>query len=218
MVYLLVMFGVMTDFNAFSLAACPLNPRQDSKSPAPCAKKSFFLRSFFVDTCRPGGKPPFFSPAPRIPGKKTVNVPYTAQKNYSARCGIEPLFGRLKQWTPLRRLRIRGKESVHFSIYMIFAMHNVMQAARILEFGPRKNETASFLNRFVQFLAAFGGKYGFCHFCKACFLRISGFFDIITELSFQAGAMLAVLPPPRMIHVKFLFLHLTLEAACCILF
>lgn len=77
------------------------------------------------------------------------------KKNYSARCGIEPLFGRLKQWTPLRRLRIRGKESVHFSIYMIFAMHNIMQAARILKFGPLKSEAAAFLNRFIQILAVF---------------------------------------------------------------
>jgi hypothetical protein len=36
----------------------------------------------------------------------------------------------LKQFTPLKRLKIRGRQAVHESIYSILAMHNVMQAAR----------------------------------------------------------------------------------------
>ena len=46
---------------------------------------------------------------------------------YSPRNGIEGLNGNLKQNTPLRRLRCRGKTAVHSAIYMIAAMHNIMQ-------------------------------------------------------------------------------------------
>ncbi len=46
---------------------------------------------------------------------------------YGLRNGIEALNGNLKQNTPLRRLRCRGKTAVHSAIYMIAAMHNIMQ-------------------------------------------------------------------------------------------
>lgn len=49
---------------------------------------------------------------------------------YAPRNGIEGLNGNLKQNTPLRRLRCRGKTAVHNAIYMIATMHNIMQYAR----------------------------------------------------------------------------------------
>lgn len=47
--------------------------------------------------------------------------------DYAPRNGIEGLNGNLKQNTPLRRLRCRGKTAVHSAIYMIAVMHNLMQ-------------------------------------------------------------------------------------------
>ena len=44
--------------------------------------------------------------------------------------GIEGLNGKLKQNTPLRRLRCRGQTVVHIAIYMIRAMYNIMQYVR----------------------------------------------------------------------------------------
>ena len=60
------------------------------------------------------------------------------KNEYRRRCGIEGLFGRLKQFTPLRRLRVRGRNAVSHSIYMIFAMHNVMQAVRYFKIQAQK--------------------------------------------------------------------------------
>ena len=50
---------------------------------------------------------------------------------YRPRCGIEALFGNLKQNTPLRRLSVRGKSAVYNAIYSIMAVHNIMQAAKV---------------------------------------------------------------------------------------
>jgi len=49
---------------------------------------------------------------------------------YSPRNGIEGLNGNLKQNTPLRRLRCRGRAAVHTAIYAIAVMHNIMQYVR----------------------------------------------------------------------------------------
>ena len=47
---------------------------------------------------------------------------------YRPRSGIEATFGRLKQFTPLGRLRVRGRDRVFSQIEAIFAMHNIMQS------------------------------------------------------------------------------------------
>ncbi len=73
------MFFMMTDFLALPMGCSPLEPSAGLKEPCTLRKKSF-LRSFFIDTCRPGGNPLFFPLAPESL-KKTVNVSYTA-KNY----------------------------------------------------------------------------------------------------------------------------------------
>lgn len=52
-------------------------------------------------------------------------------EKYRFRGGIEALFGNLKQNTPLRRLRVRGKSAVNNAIYSIMAMHNIVQAAKV---------------------------------------------------------------------------------------
>ena len=51
------------------------------------------------------------------------------REDYRMRSGEEALFGRLKQFTPLRRLGIRGKTAVYNAIYSITAVHNIMQMA-----------------------------------------------------------------------------------------
>ena len=61
------------------------------------------------------------------------------------RSPIEGLNGRLKQFTPLRRLRVRGRPAVYFSIYAILTMHNIMQMVRYAKIQPKKAaETALF--------------------------------------------------------------------------
>ena len=52
------------------------------------------------------------------------------KEKYKKRIGIEGLNGRLKQFTPLRRVRARGKLAIDNSVYSILAMHNIKQAAR----------------------------------------------------------------------------------------
>lgn len=49
------------------------------------------------------------------------------QEQYRLRGGIEALFGRLKQFTPLRRLGVRGKSAVFNAMHSIMAVHNIMQ-------------------------------------------------------------------------------------------
>jgi len=52
------------------------------------------------------------------------------REKYRHRSGIEALFGRLKQNTRLRRLRVRGKAAVFSAIYAIMTGHNIMQLAK----------------------------------------------------------------------------------------
>jgi hypothetical protein len=58
------------------------------------------------------------------------------REKYRLRSGIEGLFGRLKQITPLRRLRIRGRLAVFNSIYAIMTVHNIMQMTRFYKMKP----------------------------------------------------------------------------------
>jgi len=60
------------------------------------------------------------------------------KERYRFRNGIEALFGNLKQNTPLRRIRFRGKTAVYSSIYSILTMHNIMQMVHGLD-NLRKN-------------------------------------------------------------------------------
>ena len=65
--------------------------------------------------------------------------PYNRKKNeasdqfkekYKKRIGIEGLNGWLKQYTPLKRVRVRGKLAVYNSIFSILAIYNIKQATR----------------------------------------------------------------------------------------
>jgi len=73
------------------------------------------------------------------------------KEKYPRRGGIEGLFGRLKQFTQLRRLRCRGQSAVYCSIYAIFTMHNVMQAAGYVRKSFDKALAAVCLPVFVCF-------------------------------------------------------------------
>ena len=56
------------------------------------------------------------------------------------RSPIEGLNGRLKQFTPLRRVRVRGKPAVFHAIYAILAMHNIMQMVRYAQIQAKKGK------------------------------------------------------------------------------
>jgi hypothetical protein len=59
---------------------------------------------------------------------------------YRMRGGIEGLFGSLKQYTALGRLRVRGHLAVYNQIYSVFAMHNIMHTVSFLirKYGRKK--------------------------------------------------------------------------------
>ena len=66
------------------------------------------------------------------------------QREYGKkRIPIEGLNGRLKQFTPLRRLRVRGRKSVFHSILAILTMHNIMQAARYCRKNAKNAKNAA---------------------------------------------------------------------------
>lgn len=71
------------------------------------------------------------------------------------RSPIEGLNGRLKQFTPLRRLHVRGKPGVFHSIYAILAMHNIMQMVRYAKIQTKKAAEAALFHFFL------GGLYFF---------------------------------------------------------
>ena len=71
------------------------------------------------------------------------------------RSPIEGLNGRLKQFTPLRRLRVRGRPAVYFSIYAILTMHNIMQMVRYAKIQPKKAAVTALFRFFL------GGLYFF---------------------------------------------------------
>ena len=62
------------------------------------------------------------------------------REEYRMRSGEEALFGRLKQFTPLRRLGVRGKLAVYNGIYSILTIHNIMQMARFYKKKPGKKQ------------------------------------------------------------------------------
>lgn len=59
---------------------------------------------------------------------------------YRLRSGIEGLFGRLKQNTLLRRLRIRGKIAVFNNIFSIMVGHNIMQMVKFYNLKPTNDQ------------------------------------------------------------------------------
>lgn len=67
------------------------------------------------------------------------------KKDYAhKRCPIEGLNGRLKQFTPLRRLRVRGRLAVFHSIFAILTMHNIMQMVRYAKIQKKRVFSAVF--------------------------------------------------------------------------
>lgn len=125
------------------IAICPAGKRPAKSMFDPDKEKGYAL--FFKDMCEncPIKK---HCPAQKY-GKHNYKWEYDAVKlrlrdrrgyeetpefhdEYGPRNGIEGLNGNLKQNTPLRRLRCRGQTAVHTAIYMIAAMHNIMQYVR----------------------------------------------------------------------------------------
>lgn len=70
------------------------------------------------------------------------------------RVPIEGLNGRLKQFSQLRRLRIRGKPAVFHSIFMILIMQNIMQTARCCKIR-RKNGVGGIIFAFLRWMTTF---------------------------------------------------------------
>lgn len=80
------------------------------------------------------------------------------KSGYRLRGGIEALNGNLKQNTPLRRLRCRGRSAVHTAIYTIAVMHNIMRfAAYCRKTGKKFTETgaSAFFCLFIKYFSAF---------------------------------------------------------------
>ena len=78
------------------------------------------------------------------------------KKKYGAkRTPIGGLNGRLKQFTPLRRLLVRGRPAVYFSILAILAMHNIMQMVRDAEIQSKKAVAAALFRFFRRKLFFF---------------------------------------------------------------
>ena len=67
------------------------------------------------------------------------------QDDYRPRGGIEALFGRLKQFTPLRRLGVRGKSAVFNAMNSIMAVHNIMQMTEFYKIQDAKRQKSSII-------------------------------------------------------------------------
>lgn len=67
------------------------------------------------------------------------------QEQYRLRSGIEALFGRLKQFTPLRRLGVRGKSAVFNAMNSIMAVHNIMQMTKFHKMQDAKEQENSII-------------------------------------------------------------------------
>lgn len=68
------------------------------------------------------------------------------RSEYRKRIPIESLNGRLKQYTQLQRLRVRGRNAVYHTISAILAMHNIMQAARYAKIQTQKGIVGLFFH------------------------------------------------------------------------
>lgn len=77
------------------------------------------------------------------------------REKYRKRSRIEGLFGRLKQYTPLRRLRVRGKLAVFNSIYSIMTGHNIMQMAKFYKMKPAQEQKNAIASAKIPFPARF---------------------------------------------------------------
>ena len=81
--------------------------------------------------------------------RRTFEATDEFKKKYGAkRTPIEGLNGRLKQFTPLRRLRVRRRPAVYFSILAILAMHNIMQMVRYAKIQTKKAAAAAIFRFF----------------------------------------------------------------------
>lgn len=81
---------------------------------------------------------------------------------YRRRNGIEALNGNLKQNTPLRRLRGRGRSAVHTAIYMIAAMHNLMQYVTYCRKTGKNFSAGAVAAVFRRLTTGFSDIVGFC--------------------------------------------------------
>jgi hypothetical protein len=77
------------------------------------------------------------------------------REKYRKRSGIEGLFGRLKQTTLLRRLRVRGKLAVFNNIYSIMTGHNIMQMAKFYKIKPAKEQENALVSKQLSLSVTF---------------------------------------------------------------
>ena len=89
------------------------------------------------------------------------------QEQYRLRGGIEALFGRLKQYTPLRRLGIRGKSAVFNAMYSIMAVHNIMQMTEFYKMQDAKEQENSIIMTKTSHLTTM-----FCQLCQLIHLEM----------------------------------------------
>lgn len=111
----------------------------------------------------------------RLRGRRLREQTTEFKAEYRLRGGIEALNGNLKQNTPLRRLRCRGRNAVHTAIYTIAAMHNIMRFAAYCRKTAKKFTETGFL-AFLRLLA------GCLHVFKRLFTPIFKVSDIFSAL------------------------------------
>ncbi|MEI3038402.1 MAG: transposase [Victivallales bacterium] len=90
------------------------------------------------------------------------------RSEYRKRIPIEGLNGRLKQYTQLQRLRVRGRSAVYHTISAILAMHNIMQAARYAKIQTQKG-IAGLFSHFLQYLEEIFSENHIFKRHKSCF-------------------------------------------------
>ena len=90
------------------------------------------------------------------------------QEQYRLRGGIEALFGRLKQFTPLRRLGVRGKSAVYNAMNSIMAVHNIMQMTKFHKIQDAKGQKKSIIMTKASHSTSL-----FCQLCRLIHLEMS---------------------------------------------
>ena len=122
----------------FHLNACGKCPLQGQCRSSKCGKQNRDFRYKLSDL--------------RSMARRKIEATAEFKDEYGKkRTPIEGLNGRLKQFTPLRHLRVRGGPAVFHSIRMILSMHNIMQAARYFKILGKKAIAAAFCLIFAPF-------------------------------------------------------------------
>ncbi len=126
----------------FFLETCNHCPFRDICSSEKCGKKNRQFKYQKADL--------------RSVNRRKIEASDDFKREYGKkRVPIEGLNGRLKQFTPLRRLRVRGRQCVFHSILAILTVHNIMQMARYYQKKTFLSAKCLSMTIFAYFTALF---------------------------------------------------------------